>query len=125
MNSVLQCLLHTPPLAELLLSGRSLAHGGGGTNGFDPIAITRQLLQESLTSRREYVSPQLHARTLKRVSKRCAVCPLLSLLGRGPGFPLFLFSSFCAAWVDDDTEYDRAAHAFSLWRLRQMTIFMS
>lgn len=70
MNSVLQCLLHTAPLAELLLSGRPLASTAAPSNGFDPIAMTRQLLQESLSSRRDYVSPQFHARSLKRINRR-------------------------------------------------------
>jgi ubiquitin carboxyl-terminal hydrolase 36/42 len=68
MNSVLQCLLHTPPLAELLLSNRRLT-ASSASNGFDPIGMTRQLLEESL-GRREYVSPQTHAKTLKRVGRR-------------------------------------------------------
>jgi ubiquitin C-terminal hydrolase len=75
MNSVLQCLLHTPPLAELLLSGRNLAtnkSGGNasGSNGFDPIAITRNLLEDSIGRSKQYVAPQKHAQTLRKVSRR-------------------------------------------------------
>ena len=73
MNSVLQCLLHTPPLAELLLSGRPLTtvkNPGNSSNGFDPIAITRNLLEDSLGRRKEYVAPAKHAATLRKVSRR-------------------------------------------------------
>ena len=75
MNSVLQCLLHTPPLSELLLSNRQLtargSGGGGDSHGYDPISITRQLLQDSMGKpRRQYVSPEKHARTMKKVSRR-------------------------------------------------------
>ena len=70
MNSVLQCLLHTPPLAELLLSNRKLTASTTPTNGFDPIKITRQLLEDSLKQRKEYVAPAGHAHTLKKVSRR-------------------------------------------------------
>lgn len=69
MNSVLQCLLHTPPFAELLSSNRNLSPNLG-KDIFDPIGITRQLLNESQGSRRGFVAPQTHARTLKRVNRR-------------------------------------------------------
>eukprot|EP00887_Chlorella_sp_A99_P006830 scaffold2.g6830.t1 len=67
MNSVLQCLVHTPPLAELLLSGQVL--GGGPTNGFDPLAMMRDLAARSLRARAHVISPVLHARTLKKVNR--------------------------------------------------------
>jgi hypothetical protein len=71
MNSVLQCLIHTPPLAELFLSDRPLG-GGGSSASNDPLRITRDLLQKSLSCQRGMtVQPSTHARTLKRVSKRC------------------------------------------------------
>lgn len=71
MNSVLQCLLHTPPLAELLLSGRPLtANKSGGSNGFDPIQITRHLVEESLGRKKNFVAPGKHAQTLRKVSRR-------------------------------------------------------
>ena len=69
MNSVLQCLLHTPPLAELLLSGRTLT-ARNSFNGFDPIAITRNLLEDSIGRRKDYVAPAKHAQTLRKVSRR-------------------------------------------------------
>lgn len=70
MNSVLQCLLHTPPLAELLLSGQPLmANKSGGSNGFDPIQITRQLVEESLGRKKNFVAPAKHAQTLRKVNR--------------------------------------------------------
>lgn len=71
-NSVLQCLTHTPPLAELFLSSRVLTTGGGPTNGFDPLATTRELVQRSLQHRGPIVSPVAHAKSLRRISRRCA-----------------------------------------------------
>lgn len=72
MNSVLQCLTHTPPLAELFLSGRALR--SGGSNGFDPLGVTRELVQRSLQHRGPIVSPVAHARNLRRVCRRCVLC---------------------------------------------------
>ena len=70
MNSVLQCLSHTPPLAELLLSGRPLHGSGHASSGFDPLGMTRDLLVKSLQHRTQLISPVLHARTLKRVNRK-------------------------------------------------------
>ena len=76
MNSVLQCLTHTPPLAELLLSERAL---GGGSNGFDPLGMTRELVRRLLLQQRgsSIVAPVQHAKSLRRVNRRCE--------GRGRG----------------------------------------
>lgn len=71
MNSVLQCLIHTPPLAELFLSSRSLSMGV--SSGFDPLANTRELTQRSLQQRSAIVSPVAHAKNLRRISRRQAV----------------------------------------------------
>ena len=70
MNSVLQCLTHTPPLAELLLSERAL---GGGSNGFDPLGMTRELVRRLLLQQRgsSIVAPVQHAKSLRRVNRRC------------------------------------------------------
>lgn len=73
MNSVLQCLLHTPPLAKLLASGQNLV-ANPGIEGFDPIRMTRELLRDSLTSRRGYVEPRHHAKTMRKISRRWVVC---------------------------------------------------
>ena len=78
MNSVLQCLAHTPPLANLLLSGRDLSpHGGGGGGGgngggngaFDPIAATQQLVRRAFSGNAP-TRPVAHARGLRAVNKR-------------------------------------------------------
>lgn len=71
MNSVLQCLIHTPPLAELLLSGREVVvgHSRGDDGMVDPITMTQRLIQESLHGRREYVSPVQHAKSLKKINR--------------------------------------------------------
>ncbi|GAB4815062.1 hypothetical protein N2152v2_002108 [Parachlorella kessleri] len=68
MNAVLQCLTHTPPLAELFLSTRALTTGA--TNGFDPLGITRDLVQRSLRQRGSpVVSPVAHAKSLRRICR--------------------------------------------------------
>ena len=71
MNSVLQCLMHTPPLAELLLSARC-PRAATGTVGPDVIAFTRDLMQRSLQQRSSVLAPLAHAKSLRRVNKRCA-----------------------------------------------------
>lgn len=67
MNSVLQCLIHTPPLAELFLSDFNLH--SSSSNNFDPLTLTRELLRKSLTTR-GYVQPTMLAKSLKRISRR-------------------------------------------------------
>ena len=73
MNSVLQCLIHTPPLAELLLSGRNVTYTRADHGELDPIGMTQRLIQESLMGKREYVSPVQHAKSLKRINRWCVV----------------------------------------------------
>ncbi|KAK2077331.1 hypothetical protein QBZ16_004965 [Prototheca wickerhamii] len=68
MNSVLQCLMHTPPLAELLLSARC-PRAATGTVGPDVIAFTRDLMQRSLQQRSSVLAPLAHAKSLRRVNK--------------------------------------------------------
>ena len=74
MNSVLQCIIHTPPLAELLLSDARLGNmvNSASKNGFDPLGMTRELLRRSLgaAGKVAIVQPVQHAKSLKRVSKR-------------------------------------------------------
>jgi ubiquitin C-terminal hydrolase len=73
MNSVLQCLIHTPPLAELLLSDARLGSiaASASKNGFDPLGMTRELLRRSLgaAGKVAIVQPVQHAKSLKKVSK--------------------------------------------------------
>jgi hypothetical protein len=83
MNSVLQCLMHTPPLAELLLSGRALAPPPRPPGAFDPIGLLRELLGEALAARRAAVSPHEHARGLRKISRRCAVAGRAEVPGGG------------------------------------------
>ena len=81
MNSVLQCLIHTPPLAELLLSGRNVTYTRADHGELDPIGMTQRLIQESLMGKREYVSPVQHAKSLKRINRWCVVVDLCGRCG--------------------------------------------
>ena len=69
MNSVLQCLVHTPALAELLLSGRNLAHKPAAHGELDPIGMTQRLVEDSLEGKKGVVSPVQHAKSLKRINR--------------------------------------------------------
>ncbi len=69
MNSVLQCLIHTAPLAELLLSKRALAFKKADHGELDPIGMTQALIRESLEGKRDCVSPVQHAKSLKRINR--------------------------------------------------------
>lgn len=68
MNSVLQCLTHTPPLAEALLAGKQL----GSNRSFDPLRLTQQQVINSLQNRHNNhsVAPTAHAKSLRQISKR-------------------------------------------------------
>lgn len=97
MNAVLQCLTHTPPLAQALLSaeGARLAAapnaGSGGcgtrrssdggdnetdegpsTSGSDALRMTQALIAKCLGTggRGRSVAPVAHARSLRRVCRR-------------------------------------------------------
>lgn len=79
MNAVLQCLTHTPPLAEALLatggrSGgtfrRSIESAPRTTGGVDPLALTAAHIERSLRHRTGVLSPVAHVKTLRSVSKR-------------------------------------------------------
>uniref|UniRef100_A0A1D2A1N1 Ubiquitin carboxyl-terminal hydrolase n=2 Tax=Auxenochlorella protothecoides TaxID=3075 RepID=A0A1D2A1N1_AUXPR len=67
MNSVLQCLIHTPPLAELLLSP-ACPRPLPGRAGPDLLAATRELMQRSLQHRSGVLAPAAHAKSLRRVN---------------------------------------------------------
>lgn len=73
MNSVLQCLTHTPPLAEVLLAARQLGTG----SDFDPLRMTQQHIVRALQHRSPVIAPMLHAKGLRRVCRR--YCTLLCL----------------------------------------------
>lgn len=68
MNSVLQCLTHTPPLAEALLAGKQL----GSNKSYDPLRLTQQQVINSLQNRHSNrsVAPTAHAKSLRQISKR-------------------------------------------------------
>ena len=72
MNSVLQSLVHTPPLAELLLSpGGARLLPNGSVNGFQPIALARELVARSLQhASRGPLAPVQFAKSLRRISRR-------------------------------------------------------
>ena len=75
VNSVLQSLVHTPPLAELLLSpGGARLLPNGSVNGFQPIALTRELVARSLQhASRGPLAPVQFAKSLRRISRRYTV----------------------------------------------------
>ena len=77
MNSVLQCLVHTPALAELLLSRRNLAHKPAAHGELDPIGMTQRLVEESLEGKKAVISPVQHAKSLKRINRGYAFSSLL------------------------------------------------
>lgn len=74
MNSVLQCLIHTPPLAELFLSDIRVAYKDAEHGELDPIGMTRRLIQESLEGKKEQISPVQHAKSLRRINRWCVTC---------------------------------------------------
>ena len=68
LNSVLQCLTHTPPLAEVMLQPRPL----GSSGDFDALRATQQHVVKALQPRSKVMAPVLHAKGLRRVCRRCA-----------------------------------------------------
>jgi hypothetical protein len=83
MNSVLQSLVHTPPLAELLLSSAARLHNGA-VNGFHPIAMAQELVSRSLgQATRSPLAPVKFAKALRRISRRCGSRRCSLQLGRG------------------------------------------
>ncbi|KAL4424055.1 hypothetical protein ABPG75_001356 [Micractinium tetrahymenae] len=70
MNSVLQSLVHTPPLAELLLSAGSGRLHNGAVNGFYPIQLAQELVKRSLGhASRSPLAPMQFAKSLRRISR--------------------------------------------------------
>lgn len=84
MNSVLQCLTHTPPLAEALLSGTGRMDGvkahstraymaqnnrlSGSSGIADSLATTRAHIEKALRHRSSVISPMAHVRSLRSLS---------------------------------------------------------
>jgi hypothetical protein len=86
MNSVLQCLSHTPPLAQLFLSGRDIGPAPRRPAGpqqqqqhpdqqqqqqqqFDPIAATQLLVRRAFTGSTP-AKPSAHAKGLRAINRR-------------------------------------------------------
>ncbi|BDA41002.1 probable ubiquitin carboxyl-terminal hydrolase 42 at N-terminal half [Coccomyxa sp. Obi] len=65
LNSVLQCLTHTPPLAEVLLTAKPL----GSAAEYDALRLTQQHVMKALHNRSRVISPRLHALGLRRVCR--------------------------------------------------------
>lgn len=67
MNSVLQCLTHTTPLAEALLR-----HQGAQVlqKGFDALRATQDHIAKALQGRTAVIAPYPHAKSLKLLNRR-------------------------------------------------------
>lgn len=66
LNSVLQCLTHTPPLAELALSGRKL--------GGEMVGVMQQHILRAFQGAGSSFSPTSMVQSLRVVNKRCVRC---------------------------------------------------
>jgi hypothetical protein len=67
MNSVLQALTHTPPLAEVALAEQQFNAG----SGFDPVRILLHQIRRTLSAN-GCVSPAPLAQSLRQINKRWA-----------------------------------------------------
>lgn len=75
MNSVLQCLTYTPPLTQCLESLRHSKKGrdaGFNSGVFDALKVTQDHIHHVFSTRSKAVPPETHARTLRKLNKRCA-----------------------------------------------------
>jgi len=66
MNSVLQCLIHTPPLAEQCLAGKQLGRNPGGV---DILQMTQDQIVNSFRTTRGAMPPVPHAKSLRQISR--------------------------------------------------------
>jgi hypothetical protein len=85
MNSVLQCLTHTPPLAELCLQPARLSLGAEEQYALDPIAATQAHIKRALSAHNA-VRPRWHASNLKAINRRCGVACVASGCARVAGW---------------------------------------
>lgn len=72
MNAVLQCLTHTPPLAQLCLRDTRLSSSRNSTPDkhlVDPIAAMQSHVKKALNAPNA-VRPEWHARNLKAINRR-------------------------------------------------------
>eukprot|EP00878_Enallax_costatus_P030218 GHUV01032883.1.p1 GENE.GHUV01032883.1~~GHUV01032883.1.p1 ORF type:complete len:182 (+),score=51.66 GHUV01032883.1:711-1256(+) len=70
MNSVLQCLTHTAPLAELCLRDVDVSSSSDIQQQLDPIAATQAHIKRALTVAHSALQPKWHARNLKAINRR-------------------------------------------------------
>lgn len=70
MNAVLQCLTHTPPLAQLCLLDAGLSTSTADKQHMDPIAAMQAHVKKALTASNP-VRPMWHAKNLKAINRRC------------------------------------------------------
>ena len=75
MNSVLQCLTHTPPLAEGLLRFQLNKVGG-----WSMLQLTQEHIRKALQGKQAVVAPINHFKTMRRICRRyqtpCFSCML-------------------------------------------------
>lgn len=74
MNAVLQCLTHTPPLAQLCLRDAGLSTSSADKQHMDPIAAMQTHVKKALNAPNA-VRPVWHASNLKAINRRWVGCP--------------------------------------------------
>ena len=72
LNATLQCLIHTPPLAEVLLGKRQW----GGLGPVNMLSAMQQLTKDALEKRSRSLLPLQHIRALRALMPRCGLQPL-------------------------------------------------
>lgn len=65
MNSVLQCLTHTPPLAEGLLHAKLREVGG-----WSMLHLTQEHIRKALQGKQPVLAPINHFKTMRRICRR-------------------------------------------------------
>ena len=77
MNSVLQCLTHTPPLADLCLSEQQLLPVRPSSEShMHPVLMTKTHIKQAFSSHHP-IQPMPHARTLRLINRRLVTTVLL------------------------------------------------
>ena len=66
LNSVLQCLTHTPPLAEALLAGQVPK----GLAAWDALRLMQEHVMRALQQRGHSLAPVHHVNCMRRVCRR-------------------------------------------------------
>ena len=88
LNATLQCLIHTPPLAEVLLGKREW----GGRGPANMLSAMQQLTKNALEKRSRSLLPLQHIRALRALMPRC-----------GTAATVWPCCWTCWVAVDDDT----------------------